>query len=170
MLVSSGQGIMRIEMTYGVSRIARAGRFCYVRCCSFQAAKNISLLQHGRRFFVYSSNIAAVTSCEHNLLSLRDHKCTTQKHRGDTFGICKVIPIILVQKKIHPWRHREGQLVFSICKKNKTRSTYTPKVWLRIMIIRHTGMSQVPWALNLQKWQLFWVSITIYIRNKIFSC
>ena len=29
--------------------------------------KNISLLQHGRRFFVYSSNMAAVTSCEHTL-------------------------------------------------------------------------------------------------------
>jgi len=29
--------------------------------------KKISLLQHGRRFFVYSSNMAAVTSCEHTL-------------------------------------------------------------------------------------------------------
>ena len=39
MLVSGGQGIMRIEVTYGVSRIARAGRFCCVRCCLFRAAK-----------------------------------------------------------------------------------------------------------------------------------
>ena len=38
MLVSGGQGIMRNEVTYGVSRIARAGRFCCVRCCFFQAA------------------------------------------------------------------------------------------------------------------------------------
>ena len=29
--------------------------------------KIISLLQHGRRFFVYYSNMAAVTSCEHTL-------------------------------------------------------------------------------------------------------
>ena len=28
MLVNGGQGIMRFEVTYGVSRIARAGRFC----------------------------------------------------------------------------------------------------------------------------------------------
>ena len=34
----------------------------------FNPRKNISLLQHGRRFFVYSFNMAAVTSCEHNLL------------------------------------------------------------------------------------------------------
>ena len=32
--------------------------------------KNISLLQDGRRFFVYSSNMTAVTSCEHTLLQL----------------------------------------------------------------------------------------------------
>ena len=38
MLVSGGQGIMRIDVTYGVSRIARVVRFCSVRCCSFQAA------------------------------------------------------------------------------------------------------------------------------------
>ena len=36
MLVSSGQRIMRIEVTYGVSRIEHAG-FCCVRCCLFQA-------------------------------------------------------------------------------------------------------------------------------------
>ena len=34
----------------------------------FNPQKDISLLQHGRRFFVYSSNMAAVTSCEHTLL------------------------------------------------------------------------------------------------------
>ena len=33
--------------------------------------KNISLLQHGRRFFVYSSNMAAVTSCEHSIYFLQ---------------------------------------------------------------------------------------------------
>ena len=33
----------------------------------FNPQKNISLLQDGRRFFVYSSNRAAVTSCEHTL-------------------------------------------------------------------------------------------------------
>ena len=33
----------------------------------FNPQKNISLLQHGRRFFFHSSNMAAVTSCEHNL-------------------------------------------------------------------------------------------------------
>ena len=31
----------------------------------FNPQENISLLQHGRRFFVYSFNMAAVTSCEH---------------------------------------------------------------------------------------------------------
>ena len=34
----------------------------------FNPQKNISLFQDGRRFFVYSSNMAAVTSCEHTLL------------------------------------------------------------------------------------------------------
>ena len=38
MLVSGGQGVMRTEVTYEVSRIACAGRFCCVRCCLFQAA------------------------------------------------------------------------------------------------------------------------------------
>ena len=33
----------------------------------FNPQKNISLLQHGRRFFVYCSNMAAVTSCEHTI-------------------------------------------------------------------------------------------------------
>ena len=33
----------------------------------FNLQKNISLLQDGRHFFVYSSNIAAVRSCEHTL-------------------------------------------------------------------------------------------------------
>ena len=34
----------------------------------FNPHKNASLLQHGRRFFVYSSNMAVVSSCEHTLL------------------------------------------------------------------------------------------------------
>ena len=38
MLVSGGQGIMRLVVTYRVSRIARVVRFCYVRCSLFQAA------------------------------------------------------------------------------------------------------------------------------------
>ena len=33
----------------------------------FNPQKNFSLLQYGRRFFVYSSSMAAVTSCEHTL-------------------------------------------------------------------------------------------------------
>ena len=33
----------------------------------FNPQKNISLLQDGRRFFVYSSNMAAVTSCVHSI-------------------------------------------------------------------------------------------------------
>ena len=33
----------------------------------FNPQRNISLLQHGRRFFVYSSNMATVTSSEHTL-------------------------------------------------------------------------------------------------------
>jgi len=33
----------------------------------FNPQKNISLLQDGRRFFLYSSNMPAVTSCAHNL-------------------------------------------------------------------------------------------------------
>ena len=42
------------------------GRFCIK--IEFNPQKNISLLQHGRPFFVYSTNMAAVTSCEHTLL------------------------------------------------------------------------------------------------------
>ena len=38
----------------------------------FNPQKNISLLQDGRRFFVYSSNMAAVTSCEHTLKGFID--------------------------------------------------------------------------------------------------
>ena len=38
MLVSGGQGIMRLVVTYRVSRIARVVHFCYVRCSLFQAA------------------------------------------------------------------------------------------------------------------------------------
>ena len=38
MLVRGGQGIMRLEGTYGVSRIAFAVRFCCVRCSLLQAA------------------------------------------------------------------------------------------------------------------------------------
>ena len=33
----------------------------------FNPQKNSSLLQDGRRFFVYSFNMAAVTSCEHTI-------------------------------------------------------------------------------------------------------
>ena len=33
----------------------------------FNPQKNISLLQHGRRSFVYSSNMVAVMLCEHTL-------------------------------------------------------------------------------------------------------
>ena len=33
----------------------------------FNPQKNISLLQDGRHFFIYSSNMAAVMSCEHTL-------------------------------------------------------------------------------------------------------
>ena len=35
----------------------------------FNPQKNISLLQHGRRFFAYFSNMAAVKSYEHTLLT-----------------------------------------------------------------------------------------------------
>ena len=38
MLVSGGQGITHLEVTYGVSRIACVVRFCCVRCSLFQAA------------------------------------------------------------------------------------------------------------------------------------
>jgi len=34
----------------------------------FKPQKNIPLLHKSRRFFIYSSNMAAVTSCEHTLL------------------------------------------------------------------------------------------------------
>ena len=37
----------------------------------FNPQKNISLVQHGRRFFAYSSNMVAVTSCEHLFLFVR---------------------------------------------------------------------------------------------------
>ena len=35
----------------------------------FNPQKKIALFQHGRRFFVYSSNMPAVTSCEHSIVS-----------------------------------------------------------------------------------------------------
>ena len=41
MLVSGGQGIMRVEVMYGVSRIAHVVHFCCVRCCSFIAANRL---------------------------------------------------------------------------------------------------------------------------------
>ena len=37
----------------------------------FNPKKNISLFQDGRRFFVYSSNMAAVTSGEHTLYKFK---------------------------------------------------------------------------------------------------
>ena len=33
----------------------------------FNPQKNLSLLQDGRYFFVYSSNMAVATSCEHTI-------------------------------------------------------------------------------------------------------
>jgi len=42
----------------------------------FNPQKNISLFQHGCRFFVYSSNMAAVTSYEHTLfISIDTKRC-----------------------------------------------------------------------------------------------
>ena len=41
------------------------GGICIKR--EFNPQENISVLQHGRRFFVYSTKMAAVTSCEHTL-------------------------------------------------------------------------------------------------------
>ena len=38
----------------------------------FNPQENISLLQDGCRFFLYSSNMAAVTSCDHILLLGKD--------------------------------------------------------------------------------------------------
>ena len=40
----------------------------------FNPHKNISLIQTGRRFFVYSSNMAAVTSCEPTLYTTGSDK------------------------------------------------------------------------------------------------
>ena len=40
----------------------------------FNPQKNISLLQDGHRFFVYSSNMAAMTSCEHTLYLFVEHQ------------------------------------------------------------------------------------------------
>ena len=48
----------------------------------FNRQKNISLLQLGRHFFVYSSNMAAVTSCEHTLLI---YEATAWKSKQDDF-------------------------------------------------------------------------------------
>ena len=47
----------------------------------FNLQKNISLLQHGRRFFVYSSNMAAVMSCERTLYIRK--KQTQQKRKQE---------------------------------------------------------------------------------------
>ena len=38
----------------------------------FNPQKNISLLQDGRRFVVYSCNMAALMSCEHTLLNCHE--------------------------------------------------------------------------------------------------
>ena len=43
------------------------GRFCIK--IEFNPQKKISLLQYGGRFFVYSSNVAAVTSSKHMLFA-----------------------------------------------------------------------------------------------------
>ena len=45
MLVSSDQGIMRLEVTYGLSQIACVVRFCCARGSLFQAA-NRSVVPH----------------------------------------------------------------------------------------------------------------------------
>ena len=52
---------MRIEVTNGVSRIARAGRFCCVRCCLFQAA-SVQLF----RFFSLSVVFVVMTARQTN--------------------------------------------------------------------------------------------------------
>ena len=54
----------------------------------FNPQKNISLLQDGRRFFVYSSNMAAVTSWEHTLQAGLE---------------CKAIYAALLMRKVQPW-------------------------------------------------------------------
>ena len=56
---------MRIEVTYGVSRIAHAGRFCCVRCCLFQAA-SIQLF----RFFPLPFPPSLVDSVSIGLVSI----------------------------------------------------------------------------------------------------
>ena len=51
--------------------------------------KNTSLLQDGRRFFVYSSNMAAVTSCEHTLFKLNENKIAGTMGRDYISFFCK---------------------------------------------------------------------------------
>jgi len=48
----------------------------------FNLQKNTSLLQHGRRFFIYSSNMAAVTSCEHSMLGSGRLNCAASLRAG----------------------------------------------------------------------------------------
>ena len=55
----------------------------------FNPQKNISLLQDGRRFFVYSSNMAAVTSCEHTLFILNENKIAGTMGRDYISFLCK---------------------------------------------------------------------------------
>ena len=67
---------------------------------SFNAQKNISLLQHGRRLFVYSSNMAAVTSCEYTL-----HICDLEQtsmfgqmlsHDSTTNGVTYILILSII--------------------------------------------------------------------------
>jgi len=60
----------------------------------FNLQKNISLLQHDRRFFVYSSNMAAVMSCEHTLYIRKKQTTTTKKKTGNfNRGECLGLPL-----------------------------------------------------------------------------
>ena len=52
----------------------------------FNPQKNISPLQHGRRFIVYSFNMAAVTSCEHSIKT--KHKWS-QQHQKCNCVLCR---------------------------------------------------------------------------------
>jgi len=76
----------------------------------FNPQKNITLLQDGRRFFVYSSNMVAVTSCEHTLQAGLE---------------CKAIHAALLMRILRPWTTQRLPIMLkdlrTLCKRKFTR-------------------------------------------------
>ena len=71
------------------------GGICVI--VEFNPQKNISLLEHGCRFLVDSSNMVAVTSCEHTQLHIRIALNPTLSSNRCFFCFCFFVHILLVR-------------------------------------------------------------------------